>query len=140
MSERGDAERRQHEDEVWRDIVANFGERADLPEPSGPTDSPVLEPAPASEEWQEPAWWSAEEHFVPPEPPPLPRPAPRRLVAWLGLFGAPTLALIFLILGINLPDLIGLGLLAWFIGGFGYLVATMRTTRPEDFGDDGAVV
>ena len=74
---------------------------------------------------------------MPPTPPPLPPPTADRLFAWLGVFGSPTVLLFCLVLGINLPQLVGL--LSWprFIGGFRYLVsrcpagpATPTTTAP----------
>lgn len=114
---------------AWRAIVENFGERAVLDEPeSTPAPAPPG-PAPGTEE---------DEHFVPPPPPPLPRPAPERLLAWIGLFGVPLVALIAVVLGIAFPPWLAVLLLCWFVGGFVFLVATMRP-RPDD-PDDGAVV
>ena len=130
-------------DEVaWRSIVENYGERLDLrdeddepvpdvpPSPRGlDADEPSAPPQPAE----------AEDHFVPPPPPPLPRPAPRRLLAWLGLFGVPMFVLLCLVLGIDLPTWGGLVLMVWFVGGFVYLVASMRPASGDDY-DDGAVL
>jgi hypothetical protein len=79
-----------------------------------------------------------EEHYVPPPAPPIPRPEPRRLLAWAGLVGAPMVALILLTLG-SLPAWTSFILFCWFVGGFGYLVATM-TDRGRDGWDDGAQV
>ena len=124
------------DDAAWREIVAHFGDRAELPE--DPREQRVLRdaiPRPA----EDPDRWEAEEHFVPPPPPPLPRPAGLRLAAWLGLFGAPTVMLVCLVLGVSVGAFVGLLLLVAFVGGFGYLVATMRKGR-DDGWDDGAVV
>ena len=77
-----------------------------------------------------------DEHFVPPPPPPLPRPEPRRMLAWLGLFGAPVIGLVLLVSGVTLPRYVGVFLIAAFIAGFGYLVATMRP-NPDGW-DNGA--
>lgn len=82
-----------------------------------------------------------EEHFIPPPPPPLPKVDPRRRLAWMGLFGAPLLGLLLLVLGIVAPGWVEVGLVAAFVGGFGYLVATMGSSPPDPWsGDDGAVL
>jgi hypothetical protein len=111
--------------------VENFGDRAVLDDPEPPLAPPPPPPGP-------PPVAEEDEHFVPPPPPPLPRPAPERLLAWIGLFGVPVLVLIAVVLGIAFPSWLSVLLLAWFVGGFVFLVATMRD-RPED-PDDGAVV
>ncbi len=87
------------------------------------------------------ASWDDEGHFVPPPPPPLPVLEPRRKWAWIGLFGAPALMLLGIVLGWNYPSWISALLVGGFVGGFVYLVATMsRTGRGHWPGDDGAVV
>ena len=87
------------------------------------------------------ATWDDEGHFVPPPPPPLPVVDPRRRLAWGGLFGAPLLALLFIALGIRAPDLVLAAMVAAFVGGFVYLVATMGPSRHDDWtGGDGAVL
>ena len=120
------------EDEVWRSIVANYGDRAEL------ADDDLPAPQAAYAEPEEPVE-EAEERFVPPPPPPLPRPENKRLVAWLGLFAVPTLLLVCLVSGIRPPALAAYAMIAWFIGGFAYLVMTMPR-GPRDPGDDGAVI
>jgi hypothetical protein len=62
-----------------------------------------------------------------------------RLAAWFGLFGVPTLALLAIVAGVSLPSPVSLLLIAWFVGGFGYLVATM-SRDPDSGWDDGAVL
>jgi hypothetical protein len=47
--------------------------------------------------------------------------------------------LVALIFSISLPPLLGYGLVAAFVGGFGYLVYTMPR-EPRDPWDDGAQV
>lgn len=79
-----------------------------------------------------------EGHFVPPPPPPIPRPEPRRLLAWVAMFGAPMVGLVLLVSGAPLPSYVGYGLFAAFVGGFGYLVATMGRRGDQDGWDDGA--
>ncbi len=169
-------------DAAFAEIVANFGERADLaPEPSGevpleqqlpepdpgdPADTadtaaePPVAPTPAtppdpagdplrnlfnprwSDDLDTGATWDDEGHFVPPPPPPLPKLDPRRKAAWIGLFGAPALTLVLLVLSIGVPQWFAFLLGLSFVGGFGYLVATMPDNGSSDpwSGDDGAQV
>jgi hypothetical protein len=142
------AGRKLDEDAAWRDIVAHYGERPSAPEPSP-------EPPPRTESRDErlrglfqPSWndplateasWDDEGHFVPPDPPPVPVADPRRRAAWTGLFGSPFVMLLAVVLGLQLPGWLLLGLAGAFAGGFVYLVATMKNRRGGD-GGDGAVV
>lgn len=140
---------RDNEDEAWRAIVDNFGERAALdpaPDreqddpPSGPTPEHVA-PAPQASGWEEAfpdSDWSSE-RFVPPAPPPIPTTTPDRMVAWAGVFGSPTILLVCLVLDIQLPSILGYLLVAGFVGGFAYLVLQMPR-GPRDPDDDGAVI
>jgi hypothetical protein len=49
--------------------------------------------------------------------------------------------LLAVVLGWTMPGWLGFLLVAGFLGGFGFLVATMPRSRGEDGdGDDGAVV
>ncbi len=125
------------EDAVWRAIVDNYGERPEIEEPEVvvPPSPRDLEALDRDEAEEPPARVDEEEHFVPPPPPPLPRPAPARLLAWLGLFGVPTFVLVALVLHISIESWLGLLLMFWFVGGFVFLVASMRPG--EDY-DDGA--
>jgi hypothetical protein len=127
------------EDELWRSIVANYGDRAEildaeppappapppapLPTPPGPATAPVAEDPP--------------ERFVPPPPPPIPRPDSKRLVAWLGVLGMPVALLVLQLADLAVVPLVGYAMAAWFLGGFGYLVWQMPS-GPRDPGDDGA--
>ena len=145
MNRHEDDERRT--DEAWRDIIAHYGERATLDEPSAPT--PVVDlpdPTPydeglADEVDEEPLDRVPEsERFVPPPPPPLPRPLTwQRGVAWGGLVLAPLLWLVLAVFNVWLPPVVGLGLIGWFVGGFVYLVATMPK-GPREPWDDGSRV
>ena len=95
----------------------------------GPRDAP-----PANEH--------ADEHFVPPVPPPLPRLDPVTKGAWLALFGGPLYLLISTAIGTTISGLAAFLAVAAFIGGFVILVLRMDNGRPPDSGsdDDGAVV
>lgn len=146
---------RQSEDDAWRAIVENYGdqvlpaderargERPDRPErPAGPPSAavpPPVDPAPAWDPKPFTDPFGEAERFVPPVPPPIPRPTGPRAVAWAGVVVAPLLLLLALVGGFGLPALIGYGLVAWFVGGFVWLVAHLPR-GPQDPWDDGARV
>jgi hypothetical protein len=130
------------EDAAWRAIVDNYGERPRIDEPEvdvppSPRDLTVPRPPASGDSPDEPAPVDPEDHFVPPPPPPVPKPPPARLLAWLGLFGVPVFVLVALVTGLDLPSWLGLILMAWFVGGFVFLVASMRPD-PGEGHDDGA--
>jgi hypothetical protein len=89
------------------------------------------------DEVYDPDPWEDEGRFVPPPAPPVPLAEPPRLLAWIGLFGSPTLLLVALVIGWQLPGWLSTLLIGSFIGGFAYLVATMNR-EPRDPGDNGA--
>lgn len=137
------------DDDVWRAIVDNYGDRPELDEPDPPEPDPGPDPAPFAlaadpreEEqrtWDDPdSDWDTD-RFVPPPPPPLPTTTPDRRAAWFGVFGSPAILLVCLILRLDLPLLLAYALVAGFVGGFLYLVLTM-TREPRDPDDDGAVL
>jgi hypothetical protein len=126
------------EDEAWRQIVANYGDVPsldDAPRPEPREEYVVENDAPDEPDAVFP--WEDEGRFVPPPPPPVPRSTPDRLAAWAGLFGAPLVLLVALVLNLSLPTWAGYVLVAWFVGGFLYLVVQMPS-GPRDPGDDGA--
>lgn len=133
------------DDAAWRAIVDNYGDPVLGDEPEiepEPAPQPRWEVRPAPQEYDDEPDWDLDDPddaFVPPTPPPLPRPTTDRLIAWCGVFFAPILLLVFVIAGLHPPRLIGGGLVLWFLGGFGYLVATMRT-EPREPWDDGAAL
>ena len=118
------------EDELWRSIVDNYGERAELAEEetAAPHPAPALNEASADEQ---------EERFVPPAPPPLPHPDNKRLLAWAGVLGVPVLLLVLVLASFRPPTLVSYALVAWFVGGFAFLVLQMPR-GPRDPEDDGA--
>ncbi len=135
------------DDEAWRSIVDNYGERAEVePDPpvsdagADPWARPPIAPEPTpswDDEFPDSDW--SEDRFVPPPPPPLPHPRRDRLMAWLGVFGSPAVLLVCLVLNIDLPQLLAYALVTAFVGGFLYLVWLMPR-GPRDPDDDGAVV
>jgi hypothetical protein len=118
------------------------------PQEPAPQDRPEEPPAERLRGLFQPTWndpldseasWEDEGHFVPPPPPPLPQVEPRRRLAWAALIGTPLVALLMLGAGFRVTGFAAFLLVAAFIGGFGYLVATMRSGPPDDWsGDDGA--
>jgi len=82
-----------------------------------------------------------DEHYVPPDPPPLPRLDPVSKGAWAALFGGPGYLLLAVLLGWVVPSWAAFCAVAAFVGGFATLVVRMGDRPPDDSGpDDGAVV
>ena len=145
---------RDSDEDAWRAIVDNYGERIELDDVSSV--EPVVEPdekqgydaaggaglqrlfRPLPEPEAEDVEDELDDAFVPPPPPPLPKLSPDRLLAWVGLFGSPTILLICLVLNIHLVPWLGYLLVASFIGGFAYLVVKMPRSTDIDPWDDGA--
>jgi hypothetical protein len=146
---------RDSDEDAWRSIVENYGERVELNDdpPSDPVVDPdekqgydaagsaglqrLFRPLPEPQRDAEELEDELDE-FVPPPPPPLPKLSPDRLLAWVGLFGSPTILLICLIFNFRLAPWLGYLLVASFIGGFGYLVVKMPRSEDIDPWDDGA--
>ena len=163
---------RDSDEDAWRAIVENYGERVQLddeplaappvearpdtsaesltePSADAPPDSPAVPPAtqrlekyfaalPEPADPVEDPEDALEERYVPPPPPPLPKLPPDRLLAWLGLFGSPSVLLVCLVIGVHLPPWLGYLLVGSFVGGFLYLVAKMPRGDDIDPYDDGA--
>ena len=139
---------RDSDEDAWRAIVENYGDRVELDDESVVEPAPepraeerleaLFRPLPQPQEPEDGADDYADDDFVPPPPPPLPKLPPDRLLAWSGLFGSPTVLLVCLVLGIHLAPWLGYLLVASFIGGFGYLVAKMPHSTDIDPWDDGA--
>ena len=143
MTPRDEDFQRAQEDADWQAFVDSYGDRPEFPEPVDVAVAP--EPVEESPDDVPPAELSDVyddgNTFVPPSPPPVPRPHGMRLLAWFGLFGVPALVLLCIMVKVSLPSFLSLLFLAWFVGGFGYLVATMNGPRDPDSGwDDGAVL
>ncbi len=146
---------RDSDEDAWRSIVDNYGDRPAL------DDEPVVDPGPDLGEAQghdtasntglarlfrplpEPPRQDDTvedelEEFVPPTPPPLPKLPPDRFLAWLGLFGSPAILLLCLVLDLRLLPWMAYLLVASFIGGFVFLVVKMPRSTDIDPWDDGA--
>jgi len=83
----------------------------------------------------------ADDHFVPPVPPPLPKLQAATKLAWIALFGGPLYLLISTATGATISGLAAFLAVAAFVGGFVVLVLRMDNGRPPDSGpDDGAIV
>lgn len=134
------------EDAAWREIVENFGDRAELP-PELVVERVLAEPVPVFDDDIDEETWDHEDapeeelgRFVPPEPEPL-RLTPARTAAWAGVLGAPVLALLTVVVsessGMTIPSWWGVLVILGFLGGFAYLVATMPRERDDPW-DDGA--
>ncbi len=138
------------EDEVWQSIIDNYGTRPELPaEPThGSVPMAAERPAPDGEPLtaslpgeSDSAFWTpaGDDRFVPEVPPPFPRPDRPRLIAWIGVLGAPLALLVVAIFRVPLPTILIYALIGWAIAGFGFLVAVMPR-GPQDPYDDGARV
>jgi len=99
------------------------GARTGLPDGRGGTESDPL----------------AEEHYVPPEPPPLPRGSWRTWLPWVGVLGVPLFFVVVVVLRPPLPSEVVLVAVLGFVAGFLTLVLRLPDHRDDD-GDDGARV
>jgi hypothetical protein len=141
-SESADLARKREREREWQEIIDNFGDRVVLE----PEDERLIEitPKPVEpEDRDEPVEIGdlvhPDDEFVPPTPPPIPRPPLDRLLAWLGVFGVPAVVLFCIVLKISIPAWMGVLMAAAFVGGFAYLVVRM-SDEPRDPWDDGAVL
>lgn len=124
----------EHIDSEWQQIVAGFGETPRVP--AALDDVPGAKLTPASTDWDPLA--DDHETYVPPEPPPIPRPhhAADRF-AWAAVLAGPVVVLLAFFF--TLPGWIAaLGGLA-FVGGFATLIARKKDADRDEW-DDGAVV
>lgn len=117
-----------------------------MPEGAAPDDTTTDQPWPglgaaSGPRDAQPADDPAEEHYIPPVPPPLPKLNPVTKIAWLALFGGPLYLLINRAIGATISTLAAFLAVAAFVGGFVVIVLRMDNGGPPDSGpDDGAVV
>ncbi|TDC71312.1 hypothetical protein [Streptomyces hainanensis] len=163
--ERGDGRDPIDEEAAWAEIVAGYGEEPVDPPGVWPkagevdlTDTvdrvPVAEPAdgpeagpasagPASGPLTGPRDWEAaedeeEDHFVPPEPPPLPETDLTTKLAWIAVLGGPLLLIVAVLLQQRMSWwIVTLGV-GGFLGGFATLITRLRDGRDDDFTDPGS--
>lgn len=79
-------------------------------------------------------------HFVPPEPPPLPRPDLPGRLAWGAVLAGPVLLLLCALFWQSAPSWVLGSLVTAIVAGFGYLVWRLPRTRDRDDPGDGAIV
>jgi len=130
---------------AFADIVARYGDPAPA---TGPWPSaedvdpdPVTVTTAAADAWPDPPELAAlDEHFVPPDVPPIRGGDLVSRAAWASVIGGPLVLLVAAMVGGVVPSmLLGAALVA-FIGGFVVLVARMPSSPATDDGQDGAVI
>ena len=153
------------EEDAWRAIVENFGERALLDDelPSAELDPETLE-APGTPQWEavdepEPfvpgpeheyvdpveehpsdptAMYDDEGRFIPPSPP-LPYVPPKRLLAWGTLALVPVIMILAALTSRPMSGMMATLLIAAWVAAFGYLVWTMPDEPRDPFGNGAQV-
>lgn len=79
-------------------------------------------------------------HFVPADPPPLPRPDLPGRLAWTAVLAGPVLLLLCALMWRSAPSWLLGTIVTGIVVGFGYLVWRLPRSRDRDDPDDGAVV
>ncbi|WP_069811787.1 hypothetical protein [Streptomyces sp. TP-A0874] len=79
----------------------------------------------------------AEDRFVPPEPPPLPKGDPTSRMAWVAVLGGPLLLLLMVLMQWEMRSWVTFLGVGGFLGGFATLVARMRDGDEDDEDDPG---
>lgn len=102
-----------------------------FPAGSGPRDWSPAEPSGDGADEED------EGHFVPPEPPPLPRGDTTSRFAWLAVLGGPLLLVLTVLFQQDVTWWIATLGIGGFLGGFATLVARMRDDDDDDFDDPG---
>lgn len=128
------------EDERWADIVADLGNLGDLRLPDPAT-------ARSGRDWDGTEQIDAaeqevddQEHFVPPEPPPVLGGDPLLTMAWFAVIGMPVLWLVVLIVWTSAPQVLVRASAVVFFAGLAVLFWRMPHRRDPDDHDTGAVV
>ncbi len=148
---------RDSDEDAWRAIVENYGERIELDDESSA--EPARPAEPDEKQGYDAAGGAGLQRLFRPLPEPRPSPRTSR-TSWTtscrprrrrcpscrrtgcsrgsGLFGSPTILLVCLVLGVRLLPWLAYLLVASFIGGFAYLVVKMPRDTDIDPWDDGA--
>ncbi|HEY7596006.1 MAG TPA: hypothetical protein VH969_22885 [Actinophytocola sp.] len=113
--------------------------------PPAPAPKPQSSPPPAAWRGQETEWdwtWGTDdEHYVPPEPPPLPRLRPLTIVALVLILAAVVLLVLPGVIGLDARIGTPIALVALTCGGAMLLLRIRQTPKePEDGRDDGAQI
>jgi len=126
-------------DDAWAKIVAGYG-----PEPD---DRTTLDADPGEHRHPESpraddSQPDDEAHYVPPAPPPLPRPVGVVGAAWVALLGGPMVLLVATVLGWDLPTVVTAACVLGFVGGLVFLIAQLDDGSRDgpDGWDNGAQV
>ena len=129
------------EDENWAAIVATFdteqppGDWPDVESSASSVDAAPMPPTYA------PPVEPEEDHFVPPDPPPLPPAEPVTKYGWTALLGGLGLLIVPMLFRYEIGNTLILIAIGGIIGGFVTLVMRMKDSgSPDDDPDDGAVV
>ncbi len=130
--------------------LAEAGSSASAEPAAGSTPAPAASPQTAPPATETPGWrtsdaewdWAAasdEEHYVPPEPPPFPRPRAGTVAGMLLIVVGLLLLIVPTMIGLASRLGTPLGLVA-LAAGIGWLVLRIRHNSPPDHGDrdDGA--
>jgi hypothetical protein len=97
----------------------------------------VLGPVTGPRDW-EAAEDEEDDHFVPPEPPPLPQTDLTTKLAWVAVLGGPLLLIGAVLLQFEMTWWLATLGIGGFLGGFGTLVARMRDDEDDEWPDPGS--
>ncbi|MBW1601660.1 hypothetical protein JJV70_05950 [Streptomyces sp. JJ66] len=97
----------------------------------------VYSPGAGPRDWKAAEPSADEDHFIPPEPPPLPRPDTTTKFAWLAVLGGPALLLAAVLLQWDFTWWISVLGVGGFLGGFATLVTRLRDGDEDDWDDPG---
>lgn len=125
------------EEAAWAQIVAGYDDEPETEEPAPAVRSyTVYAAGTGPRDWKAPDD-ADEEHFVPPEPPPLPESDTTTKFGWVGALGGPLLLLAAILFRFDLTWwLLTLGV-GGFIGGCLTLATRLRPGDEDDYDDPG---